>query len=122
MKKVHRAVIKARAKAIAQNAPVETGFAMRNTIGSIKQYACDNDMRKLLARHKNTADTYHQDLHQFFVLDSSFSYESTDFNMYYATPSMMLTALRVVISEWPLNIFVDLTHCICAKFVLTKSG
>jgi hypothetical protein len=30
---------------------------------------------------------------------------------------MLLTPLRVVISEWPLNVFVDLTHGFCANKV-----
>ena len=30
---------------------------------------------------------------------------------------MLLTTLRVVISEWPLNVFVDLTHGFCANKV-----
>jgi hypothetical protein len=116
-RKVRRAVVKARARHLERMAPVETGFAMRNTIGSIREYARDNDMRTVVARHGDTSDSFHLNLHQFFVVHSSFSAGSLDFNMFYATPWMLLTVLRVIISEWPLNIFVDLTHRFCANKV-----
>jgi hypothetical protein len=116
-RKVRRAVVKARARHLEEMAPVETGFAMRNTIGSIRQYASDNCMRTVLTRHADTADSFHQNLHQFFVVHSSFSAGTLDFSMFYATPWMLLTVLRVIISEWPLTIFVDLTHQFCANKV-----
>ena len=116
-RKVKRAVAKARNRQLQAMSPVETGFAMRNTLGSIKQYARDNDMRTVLARHGNTRDSFHLNLHQFFVLHSSFSAESLDFDMFYATPWMLLTVLRVIISEWPLNVAVDLTHRFCTNKV-----
>jgi hypothetical protein len=116
-RKVRRAVLKARVSHLEAMAPVETGFAMRNTIGSIRQYARDNCMRTVLARHADKTDSFHQNLHQFFVVHSSFSAGNLDFSMFYATPWMLLTVLRVIISEWPLNIFVGLTHRFCANKV-----
>jgi hypothetical protein len=116
-RKVQRVVVKERSKVMEAMAPPEVGFSMRSHIGSIKQYAHENDMRRLVARHSDEADSFHLDLHHFCVLATTFSDESQEFSMFYATPYMLLTTLRVVISEWPLNVFVDLTHGFCANKV-----
>jgi hypothetical protein len=110
-------VVKERSKVMEAMAPPGVGFSMRSTLGSIKQYAHENDMRRLVARHSDEADSFHLDLHHFCVLATTFSDESQEFSMFYATPYMLLTTLRVVISEWPLNVFVDLTHGFCANKV-----
>ena len=49
-RKVQRAVVKARDKEILAAAPLEIGFSMRGTLGSIKQYAAENDMKATLAK------------------------------------------------------------------------
>ena len=116
-RKVQRRVVKERSMVIEAMAPPEVGFSMRGTLGSIKQYAQDNDLRTLIRRHNDDADSFHLDLHQFCVLHSEFSDATQEFSMFYASAYMLLTPLRVVISEWPLNVFVDLTHGFCANKV-----
>jgi hypothetical protein len=74
-------------------------------------------MRTVVAKPGDTSNSLHLNLHQFFVVQPSFSAESLDFRMFYATPWMLLTVLRILISEWPLNIFVDMTHRFCTNKV-----
>ena len=90
---------------------------MRCNMGSIRQYAHENNMCRLVERHSDQADSFHLDLHHFCVLSATFSDESRDFSMFYATPYMLLSTLRVMISGWPLNVFVDLTHGFCMNKV-----
>ena len=116
-RKVQRAVVKARDKEIQAAAPLEIGFSMRGTLGSIKQYAAENDMKATLAKHSDAADSFHLGLRHMFVISSEFNPANKNFSMFYSSPWMLLTTLRVVASEWPLNIFVDLAHGVCAHDV-----
>ena len=80
-KKVQRAVVKARDKEIQAAAPLELGFTMRGTLGSVKQYAVENDMKATLARHADAADSFHLWLHRMFVISSEFHQVDRNFSV-----------------------------------------
>jgi hypothetical protein len=74
-KQIQRVVVKERNKVIGEMAPPEVGFSMRTSMGSIRQYAHENDMRRLVERHADEDDSFHLDIHHFCVLSATFSDE-----------------------------------------------
>ena len=114
---VRRVVKRAKQEEMKVKSPVERGFVPNGGIGTIKEYAYNHSMKKLIMKHKDSQDSYHMGFFDMFVASSIFEDDSTDFSMFFSNSFMLTTVLRILESGWPLNFAVDLFHRFCTADV-----
>ena len=114
---VRRVVRRAKEYEMKGKSPVDRGFVPHGDLGTLKEYASNHSMAKLIKRHNDSADSYHLKYNAMFVVSSMFEEDSTDFSMFFANTFMLTTVFRILESGWPLNFAVDLFHRFCTADV-----
>ena len=112
-----RAVKKARSEVMLSASPIGSGFPNTDNIGDVRAYAKQHSMKRLIERHNSVEHEFHLGMHDMMVIGQEFSKENVEFSIFFSNIWFILTAFRVMISGWSLNIFTDLFHRFCTAKV-----
>ena len=99
------------------SSPIGQGFPNTDNLGDVRRYARESTMERMMSKHRDDKDPFHIGMHDMMVCGQQFSETSTDFSIFYTNIWFLLTAFRVMISGWGLNIFTDLFHRFCTAKV-----
>jgi hypothetical protein len=114
---VRRVVRRAKEYEMKGKSPVERGFVANGDMGTLKEYASNHSIQKLIKKHNDSSDSFHLSYDSMFVASSMFADDSTDFSMFFTNIFMLTTVFRILESGWPLNFAVDLFHRFCTADV-----
>ena len=112
-----RALKKARTQVMKSASAIGSGFPNTDNIGDVRRFADQHSMKKLIARHNAADDDFHLGMHDMFTIGKEFSDDTVEFSIFFSNVWFLLTAFRVMIAGWGLNIFTDLFHRFCTARV-----
>jgi hypothetical protein len=115
--KIRRIVKSAKAQVMQESSVLGCGFPNTDKIGDVHQYARDHDMKALITKHNDPADSFHLGLHDMFIIGQEFSHMSVEFSLFFSSVWFLLTTFRAMIAGWGINIFTDLFHRFCTAKV-----
>jgi len=108
-RKVKRAVKRAREHVMHSSSPIGTGFPNTDNIGDVRRYAEAHDMKQLLELHNAEDEEFHLKMHDMMVIGKEFSAVNVEFSIFFSNVWFLLTAFRIMIAGWPLQIFTDIS-------------
>ena len=74
-------------------------------------------MKQLLELHNAEDEEFHLKMHDMMVIGKEFSAVNVEFSIFFSNIWFLLTAFRIMISGWPLQLFTDLFHRFCTAKV-----